>query len=345
MRYRLDDPFVPQFREVCEILKSYSGTCFKVYFLMLHYFHIEEDSEADDVWVVGRIRALRPEVAEAVGVDYTWLRRRIWPDLVESGLVVDEAPGIIRLPKYKKKKDAYLIPDQVKRQISALIAEVENLKTAVFDNDDSEEKASPGGSKALSERVKSPLREGEKPSENADLILLKGLKKEKISLSIDKIVSIFYKGIGQKRISKDKRERGKRLLKKLRKEGFSLEDIAFAVEWTLENAKEDLYDLKIIEHTIGQAIAAREKVESERRVIAERNKGVEEERADRDREEKEREEIESQKAELDPAERVALRDEAEAELLAAGVQPGFMNDLVIGFKENEILRKRLEEER
>jgi len=42
---------------------------------------------------------------------------------------------------------------------------------------------------------------------------------------------------------------------------FKPEDIQFAVEWTLKNAKEELYDFSIIKHTIGQAIVAKKKAE------------------------------------------------------------------------------------
>ena len=81
----------------------------------------------------------------------------------------------------------------------------------------------------------------------------------KDSLSEDP-VKLFYIGIGQQRISKVKREKGNSVLQELQKEGFSPENIQFAIEWTLTpgNTKETVHDFSIISHTIGQALAARE---------------------------------------------------------------------------------------
>ena len=55
-------------------------------------------------------------------------------------------------------------------------------------------------------------------------------------------------------------------------EGFKPEDIEFAAEWTLKNAKEKPYDFSIICHTIGEAMAAKEKAEGENRRKIEQQK-------------------------------------------------------------------------
>jgi phosphoribosylformylglycinamidine (FGAM) synthase PurS component len=67
-------------------------------------------------------------------------------------------------------------------------------------------------------------------------------------------VKLFYTGIGQKRISKTKREKGVKVIQELEAEGFSQEDIQFAINWTVENTSETLYDISIIRDTIGQAL-------------------------------------------------------------------------------------------
>ncbi len=63
----------------------------------------------------------------------------------------------------------------------------------------------------------------------------------KDSLSPREIVSGFYRGIGQLKISKAKRERAEKVFKELAEDNFSPEDIQFAVEWTLKNAREKPY--------------------------------------------------------------------------------------------------------
>ncbi len=163
--------------------------------------------------------------------------------------------------------------------------------------------------------------------------------------SLKTIISGFYRKIGQSKIAKTKRERGFNVGLKLRKDGFSLEDIAFAVKWTLENAEKEPYDFAIIEHTIGQALAGRDKIESQSRAIEERDKVLEEERLKLKTEERERQEIQTQKASLSPGEREELREEAQAELIEAGVSEGLINDFLLNIKENEILRNKVEQKR
>ncbi|KKK54777.1 hypothetical protein LCGC14_3081290, partial [marine sediment metagenome] len=76
----------------------------------------------------------------------------------------------------------------------------------------------------------------------------------KDSLSPDPVIT-FYTGIDQTKISKAKRERGYKVVQELKADGFSLEDIAYAAEWTPKNAKEKLFDMEILKHTIGEAIS------------------------------------------------------------------------------------------
>jgi hypothetical protein len=170
---------------------------------------------------------------------------------------------------------------------------------------------------------------------------LKDLNK-KLSLSGNNIISGFYRGIGQQRISREKRERASKIFKKLRQDGFSAEDIAFAVAWTLENAKEEPYDFSIIQHTIGQAIAAEKKEEAEAEKIEERERAAAEERERQEREEKERERMEAYKESLNPEEREQLREEALAEIRESGdFKEQFINDILIRVRENEILQRKL----
>ena len=161
----------------------------------------------------------------------------------------------------------------------------------------------------------------------------------KDSLSPRDIISGFYKSIGQNRVAKTKRERAEKIIEELQTEEFSLEDIQFASEWSVENAKEDLYDFSIIKHTIGQAMAAKEKYQARRARRAEAERIADQKRAADEAEEQKRAEVEEYKESLDSEARAKLRDRALREIKSTdGIKEDFINDMLIAIKENEILK-------
>ena len=164
----------------------------------------------------------------------------------------------------------------------------------------------------------------------------------KDTLSPRDIISGFYKGIGQEKISKTKRERADKSFKELRNDGFSLEDIQFAVEWTLKNSKEEPYDFSMITHTIGQAMAVKKKAESEEAKRVEAEKVAAQAREEEELREKEAAKIEAHKEGLSAEERAKLRESAEAEIRDSGqFKEDFITDFLIEAKENEIVRKQI----
>ena len=157
----------------------------------------------------------------------------------------------------------------------------------------------------------------------------------KDTLSCDNIIASFYKGIGHKRLTNEKRERARVVLKELQEEGFDPKEIQFAVGWTLKNAKEKPYDFSILKHTMGQAMAVKEKADQ----IQQRE--VEEEAA-RTAEEEKRSRIQAFKEKLGKKERAALRKQAEAEIRGSGkYQEKFIGDPLIEARENEIIEEQL----
>jgi len=164
----------------------------------------------------------------------------------------------------------------------------------------------------------------------------------KNTLSPREIYTLFYKGIGQEKITKQKKERAEVNIKKLLEEGFTLEDIHFAVKWTLENAKEEPYDFSIINHTIGQAMAAKEqeKVKEAKRLETEQSKirkMKEEKKANENREE-----IKTYKDKLSIDQRSELRAKALDEVRQTkGIREEFITDILIEAKENELIAKEL----
>ena len=91
------------------------------------------------------------------------------------------------------------------------------------------------------------------------------------------------------------RERAEKCIEELIANNFSLEDILFAVEWTIENSKEKLYDFSIITHTISQAMTEKEKIENRKAESQRRERIALEKKAEEEKAEKETARIESYK--------------------------------------------------
>jgi len=155
----------------------------------------------------------------------------------------------------------------------------------------------------------------------------------KISLSL---ISLFYTTIGQKKISKEKRERGLKSYEEMRKEGFTDDQIEFAVKWTLENVK-DIYDFKIIKSTISQALAKKEEYEGKERIKGEKQaeKALHEEEERKSAEEAEHYRLLKEK--MTPEERVVLRQNAFALAEKRKMMREFLKENTIEALENEIL--------
>ena len=168
----------------------------------------------------------------------------------------------------------------------------------------------------------------------------------KNTLSLCDIIFNFYRGIGQKKVTKAKREKAEKCIEELLNEEFNLEDIQFAVQWTLENSKEDIYDFAIIKHTISQAIVDKEKREAEKARKLEREKMVLKDQESERRNEEEIAKLRAHKEELSKEERTELRKKAMDEIeKMEGVKKEFITPILIEAKENEMLKAKLEDNR
>jgi len=186
--------------------------------------------------------------------------------------------------------------------------------------------------------------------ENTDGVSLKSIPLEnttidrsfKIDLSLAETVDLFYNGIGQTTLTKKKREKAEKNIEELLEDGFSQQDIIFAINWTIKNAKEKPYDFALIKDTIGQAIATKKEMKAEEQKNAE----IEQKRAKQMEDEKklkeERKRMESYKESLSPEQRAELRERALDEIKNMGnVRQELIGQPLIEAKENEILRKDL----
>ena len=126
-------------------------------------------------------------------------------------------------------------------------------------------------------------------------------------------------------------------------DSFQPEDIQFAVEWTLKNAKEELYDFSIIQHTIGQAMAARKKVEEEEAKKKEEEKTAVQKEAEERKRAEEEAQITAYKEKLSAKERAKLRQRAEAEIRNSGqYKAEFITDYLIETMENNLIRDQID---
>ncbi len=148
------------------------------------------------------------------------------------------------------------------------------------------------------------------------------------------IILYFYKRIGHDKISKEKRERAKKVVEELLQDGFSIDDIQFAATWSVENAKEKPYDFSILKHTIGQAVAVKKKQNAKKKAVAGER--------ERERRRKEKEAtIKEYKGSLSPEERQKLREQAEASIRNSGqFKAEFVTEALVAAKENEIIASR-----
>jgi hypothetical protein len=164
--------------------------------------------------------------------------------------------------------------------------------------------------------------------------------------SLSDLINDFYANIGQKKIAKEKRERAEKDIEELLKDGFRPEDIEFAIKWTSNNPKEKLYDFSIIKHTIGQAMAEKEKVEKKESEKLEREKILAQEQVEEEKQTKIQEKIREHKNSLNDSQRKQLREEAlNAIRNTKGIREELITEIFIETKENELLMIQINSKR
>lgn len=342
-------PYVPLYPEVVlDLLNDIEGYAARwLYVAIITLFQVEEDWGGDADWIAGVINTTKAEIMRksevgGKGKGGFW---KAWEQLVGAGLVVEQKDKSFRLPHFKKKRYDAISPREIREKIAHLENEMEKLREELHETEGSSRPdLSEKRQKESSERTKESSERTDQSSERTTDIYIDPEKKKTLSL-ID-IVDLFYKGIGQEKISRGKRESGVQISRKLIQDGFDPADIQFAMEWTLENATKEIYDFSIVEHTIGQAMAARRRKDAQMREIQEREqereRNREEEQASQEREEREQKEIEICKEGMDSEARTRLREEAQAEIRNSEFyKEDFVSDTLINVMENTILRQRL----
>ncbi len=149
-----------------------------------------------------------------------------------------------------------------------------------------------------------------------------------------KLINKLYQGLGQGKADIFEREAGKKHIGDLLEEGYSLEDIDFAIEWSMENAISELEDFSSIKNLIERAIAAREEY------MTRRTQQAEEEVKDQEEEQIERKMVDAYRNIMSDGEKKNLRERVMVEILKdERINEEFVTEQLIIIKENEIIRK------
>ena len=148
-----------------------------------------------------------------------------------------------------------------------------------------------------------------------------------------KLITKLYQGIGRGKADIFERESGKKHIGDLLEKGYSLEDIDFAIEWSLENARSEIEDFSSIKDLIERAMAAREEY------MAKRTQQAEEEVKGNEEEEIGRKVVDAYRNIMSDAEKKKLRKRVMAEILKdERINEEFVTEQLIVIKENEIIR-------
>lgn len=149
-----------------------------------------------------------------------------------------------------------------------------------------------------------------------------------------KLITKLYQGIGVRKIDIFEREAGKKHVKDLVGMGYSLEDIDFAVEWSLEKAINQIEDFSSIKALIETAIEAREKY------MAEQTQQAKKEVKGQGEEEIERKMVEAYRKMMPEAEEKRLRQQVMEKIRQdERMNEEFVTEQLLIIMENEIIRK------
>lgn len=148
-----------------------------------------------------------------------------------------------------------------------------------------------------------------------------------------KLITKLYQGIGRGKADIFERESGKKHIGDLLDAGYSLEDIDFAIEWSLENALGEVEDFSSIKNLVGRAVAAREEY------MTKRTQQAKAEVRDQGEEQIERKMVEAYRNIMSDGEKKRLRERVMAEILKdERINEEFVTEQYVIAEENKIIR-------
>lgn len=116
--------------EVVIELEKLTAGAERMYFSLLAHHAITENWDTPGEWVEGTLETSKIEMVRRAGISRGWFYKQGtgWQSLIDAGLVLD-IQGKIRLPKLKKKSDAFMSPAEIRN----LRADMDQIKSIIFD--------------------------------------------------------------------------------------------------------------------------------------------------------------------------------------------------------------------
>jgi hypothetical protein len=152
---------------------------------------------------------------------------------------------------------------------------------------------------------------------------------------LEQLLDKFYAGLNQRRISSMKRERGLAVLARLLRDGYTIDEIAYAIDWTMASIS-GLHSIGILPEVMGQALAARERLLADSG--AQPNRQAVEESSARAQAEAEQRQIEAMKTTFPPERLKALHEDARALVEEEHPNLKFGQDILIRLKVDELVK-------
>jgi len=140
---------------------------------------------------------------------------------------------------------------------------------------------------------------------------------------LENLAATFYKSLGQGKVSDVLRREGMIVLQDLIDEGYSKEEVAYALGWAVDNVK-GVHSIRIVPKVIGQALGDKES----KRLVEERERAEQQRRIEEDgkREEERRrgEELDRAFERLPKEKQEKIEERAKENLIERGINPNFI---------------------
>lgn len=156
---------------------------------------------------------------------------------------------------------------------------------------------------------------------------------------LENLTVTFYQGLGQEKVPGVLRREGMVVLQDLIDEGYTKEEVSFALGWAVDNIK-NIHSIRIIPKVIGQALGDKEsKRLVEEREKAERQKRVEEDKKREEEMERERK-LDKIFEKLPKQKKDKLEETAKENLIEQGVHPDYILPTLLRLERNKLLEKK-----
>lgn len=156
---------------------------------------------------------------------------------------------------------------------------------------------------------------------------------------LENLTVTFYKSLGQEKVSEVLRREGMVVLQDLIDEGYTREEVAYALGWVVDNIK-GIHSIRIIPKVIGQALGEKES----RRLVEERERLEQQRRLEEDRkreeERKRQEELDKIFDRLPKEKQKKLEEKARENLIEQGINPNFILPTLLRLERNKLLEKK-----